>query len=235
MIKVLVVGKYHSIIHWTENIVEAFTQSGCDVDYFAMNGGTPAQSLYFKLSGKIHGDKSSAVCDSLGKKLKQFQPDLIVFVVIAALRMPEQMFAITNEICPNAKKIAWIGDKLNHEESVFANYVDWVFCTDTVFIEDIHKFGYKVPVSYLPLAVNPKFFRPSNLPRTNQILYVANNSVERGKMMSSIKKPITLYGKGWSALKGSPHEIHAYRLPYKRLPEIYATCRAVLNVKNEKM
>ncbi len=234
MIKVLVVGKYNSIIHWTENTVDAFAQTGCDVDYFAMNGGTPAQSLYFKLAGKLHGDKTSTVCSSMAKKLRQFQPDLIVFVVIAALRMPEQLFAIANDICPSARKVAWIGDKLNAEESIFANYVDWVFCTDTVFIDDIRHFGYLVPVSYLPLAVNPAFFRPSHLARTNQVLYVANNSTERGKLLRSINRPITLYGKGWSELKGSAHEIHAYRLPYKKLPGIYAACRAVLNVKNEK-
>lgn len=234
MIKVLVVGKYHSIVHWTENTVTAFTQSGCTVDYFAMNGGTVTQSLYFKLFGKLYGDKSPAICASLAQKLKQYQPDLVVFVVIAALRMPEQLFAIANEICPHAKKVAWVGDKLNREEAVFANHVDWVFCTDSAFIIDIHGFGYTVPTSYLPLAVNPDFFRPMPIPRSNKIVYVANNSLERGKMVSRINKPITLYGKGWSALKNSPHEIHGYRLPYQQLPELYASCRAVLNVKNEK-
>lgn len=234
VLKVLVVGKFHSIIHWTENIVDAFIQSGCDTDYFAMNGATAAQSLYFKLSGKIRTNKTAAICDSLAKKLKDFQPDMIVFIVIAALRMPENLFAVSNELCPNAKKIAWIGDKLNAEESIFANYIDWVFCTDSTFIEDIHEFGYKAPTSYLPLAVNPDFFRPLPVARSNTMVYVANNSQERGKMMSRINKPVTLYGKGWSALKDTPHIIHAYRLPYKKLPLIYAGCTAVLNIKNEK-
>ena len=234
MIKVLVVGKYHSIVNWTENTVEAFTQSGCEVDYFAMNGATASQALYFKLNSKVYGDKSAAIYASLEKKLKQFQPDLVVFVVIAALRMPEQLFSITHDICPNAKKIAWIGDRLNQEESIFSNYVDWVFCTDSAFITDIQDFGYTVPASYLPLAVNPNFFYPMAIPRANTILYVANNSPERSKLISSINKPMTLYGKGWTKLKNSPHRIHGYRLPYQKLPNAYASCRAVLNVKNEK-
>ncbi|HET9113468.1 MAG TPA: glycosyltransferase [Burkholderiales bacterium] len=234
MLKVLVVGKYHSIIHWTENNVEAFRQSGCDTDYFAINGGTAAQSLYFKCYGKIRRDKSAIICDSLAKKLKQFKPDLIVFIVIAALKMPENLFALSNEICPNAKKIAWIGDKLNAEESLFANYIDWVFCTDSAFIEDLRSFGYTVSTSYLPLAVNQRIFRPLPVTRSNKMVYVANNSPERGRMMRRIHKPVTLYGKGWSALKDTPHDINAYRLPYKKLPYIYAGCAAVLNVKNEK-
>ena len=234
MLKVLVVGKFHSIIHWTENVGAAFTEAGCHTDYFAMNGTTAAQSLYFKLSDRLYSDKSTAILASLEKKLKHCQPDLIVFVVIAALRMPEQIFALSNEICPQAKKVAWIGDKLNAEESIFSNYVDWVFCTDTVFIQDIHSFGYQVPVGYLPLAVNPNFFRPAHQIRANRIVYVANNSPGRGKLISQIKKPVTLYGKGWSQLKNTPHDIHAYRLPYDKLPHIYASCRAVLNVKNEK-
>ncbi len=234
MLKVLVVGKYHSIIHWMENTVDAFIQSGCDTDYFAMNGDTIAQSLFFKLSGKIHGDNSLPICDSLARKLKRFQPDLIVFIVIAALRMPEKLFAISNELCPNAKKIAWIGDKLNAEESVFANYVDRIFCTDSAFIEDMRRFGFKTPTDYLPLAVNPEFFRPLSVARSNTMVYAANNSPERGKLVRRINKPVTLYGKGWSKLKDTPHVIHAYRLPYKKLPSIYAGCTAVLNIKNEK-
>ena len=234
MIKVLVIGKYNSIVHWTENTVEAFKQTGCDVDYFALNGDSFAQSTYYKLLGKIQGDKSKVVADSLRKKLQSFQPDLIVFVMIASNWLPEHLFQLTTATCPHATKIVWVGDKFNRAEGIFANHVDWVFCTDTAFIDAAHEYGYSAPASYLPLAVNQKIFHPIPAIRSNAIIYVANNTVGRGEMISTIKRPITLYGKGWSKLKNTQHIINAYRLPYTKLPGVYASCRAVLNIKNEK-
>ncbi|MDR3393013.1 MAG: glycosyltransferase [Sulfuriferula sp.] len=234
MIKVLVIGKYNSIVHWTENTVEAFKQSGCKVDYFALNGDTAIQSLYFKLAGKMRGSKLQIVTDSLYKKLNAFKPDLIVFVMIASNWLPESVFQMAAETCPKAKTVAWVGDKFTQEEGVFANHVDWVFCTDTAFIDAVHEYKLSSPASYLPLAVDPAKFHPMNMTRSNAIIYVANNTVGRGKMVSTIERPVTLYGKGWSKLKDSPHIINAYRLPYAKLPQTYASCRAVLNVKNEK-
>lgn len=234
MIKVLVVGKYNSIVNWTENTVEAFKQAGCEVDFFAVNGRNPVSSLYFKLLGKVYGDKSVVVANSLQKKLKEFQPDLVVFVMIASNWFPEHIFQMTADTCPHAKKIVWVGDRFNRVEGIFGNYADWVFCTDSEFIQHIQDYSYPANASYLPLAVNHHVFRPMNRVRSNAVLYVANNTSGRGEMMRTVARPITLYGKGWSKLKNSPHIINAYRLPYNKLPEIYASCRAVLNVKNEK-
>lgn len=234
MIKVLVVGKYNSIVNWTENTVEAFKQAECEVDFFAVNGRNSGVSLYFKLLGKIHGDRSVAVASSLQKKLVDFQPDLVVFVMIASNWLPEHIFQMTADTCPHAKKVAWVGDRFTREEGIFAQYVDWVFCTDSEFIKHMQDYHYPANASYLPLAVNHHVFRPMNMTRTNAVLYVANNTNGRGEMMRSVARPITLYGKGWSKLKNTPHIINAYRLPYSRLPKVYASCRAVLNVKNEK-
>ena len=234
MVKVLVVGKYNSIVHWTENTIAAFEQTGCNVDYFAVNGSTTIQSLYIKLLGKARGDKCKVIAESLEKKLKAFQPDLVVFVMIASNWLPKHIFQLTSAVCPKAAKIVWVGDKFNRDEGIFANHVDWVFCTDTAFIDAIHEYNYPAPASYLPLAHNPDMFHPITVKRTNAVIYVANNTIGRGKMVSTINRPITLYGKGWSKLQNSPHIINAYRLPYTKLPEVYASCRAVLNVKNEK-
>ncbi|ARU31519.1 hypothetical protein CAP31_07350 [Sulfuriferula sp. AH1] len=234
MIKVLVVGKYNSIVQWTENTVTAFKQADCNVDYFAVNGDSIANSLYLKLLGKVHGDKTKVIADSLRKKLETFQPDLIVFVMIASNWLPAHVFQLTGETCPKAAKIVWVGDKFNRDEGIFADHVDWVFCTDTAFIDAVHEYGFSAPASYLPLALNPDIFHPIAANRSNAVIYVANNTIGRGKMVSTIKRPITLYGKGWSKLKNSPHIINAYRLPYSKLPTVYASCRAVLNIKNEK-
>lgn len=234
MTKVLVVGKYRSIVHWVENTVTAFAHQGCEVRHFAVNGGSVWQSLHYKVSEQWHGNSTTAMCSDLQQTLTRYQPDLVVFIVIAALHMPACMFAAVRALCPAAYSVAWIGDKLTRADSHFAQQIDWVFATDTGFIELLRQYDFRVPASYLPLAVDTRMFHPFNHPRSNRIIYVANNSPERGKMVLRMHHPISLYGKGWSAFNNTPHDTHARRLPYRQLPRLYAGCRAVLNIHNEK-
>ncbi len=233
MIKVLVIGKYNSITHLTEITTDAFKQAGCNADYFALNGDTSVRSLSIKLQGKLQGDKSKVVANNLYKKLRAFKPDLVVFVTIPYNWLPNDIFQLISEECPNSKQVVWVGDLFNRVAGEFGNHVDWVFCTDSAFIDVIKDYKLTSPASYLPLAVNPKMFHPMDIKPLNTLTYVANHTTGRGEIVSAIKRPITLYGKGWSKLKNSPHKINAYRLPYSKLPEVYASCRAVLNVKNE--
>jgi spore maturation protein CgeB len=233
LIKVLVVGKLNSIVNWTENTVDAFRLAGCQVDHFALNGETHLHSLYLKLQDKLYGNKSKIVTMNLYKKLRKYRPDLIVFVRTASTYLPDSIFQAATQAAQNATKVVWVGDMFNRAEGEFANHVDWVFCTDSAFIDVIKDYKLSSPASYLPLAVNPKMFHPMDIKRLNTLTYVANYTTGRGEIVSAIKKSVTLYGKGWSKLKNSPHKINAYRLPYSKLPEVYASCRAVLNVKNE--
>jgi spore maturation protein CgeB len=230
----LVVGKCNSIVNWTEYTVEGFRRAGCEVDYFAVNGRNRAHSLYYKMLGAFEGDKIKVVAHQLRRKLQEFQPDLVVYVMIASNWMSGYPFEVAQETCPNAIKVAWVGDKFTRTEGVFAEYMDWVFCTDSYFMDQMREHGFAAPASYLPLALDPQVFRPMAVPRTDKIVYVANNTPGRGQFVGSVEKPLTLYGRGWSKLKETPHEIHAYRLPLSKLPTVYASSRAVLNVKNEK-
>jgi spore maturation protein CgeB len=233
LIKVLVVGKCNSIVNWTEYTAEGFRQAGCEVDYFAVNGRNRVQSLYYKLLAVIEGDKTKVVAEQLRYKLNDFQPDLVVYVMIASNWMCAHPFEVAQEACPKAIKVAWVGDKFTRSEGVFVEYMDWVFCTDSYFIDQVKEHGFSSPASYLPLALDPGVFRPMSVPRSDKIVYVANNTPGRGAFVSTIEKPLTLYGRGWKKLQDTPHEIHAYRLPLSKLPQVYAGSRAVLNVKNE--
>jgi len=232
--KVLVVGKAHRLVNWTENTVEAFRQVGCQAEYFAINGDNRLHSMYFKWRGKLAGDDFAAVTISLRKKVKEFQPDLIVFVLGAWL--PASLFESIQKVSPDSIKVAWVGDKFDSIQGVFSQYMDWTFCTDTHFMDLVRNQG-STSTSYLPLAMDPQRFYPMNLPRSDSIVYVAKNSPGRAQFISQVKKPLTLYGKKWRRFKqqhhDSPHQIHAYHLPPDKLPTIYASCRAVLNIKHE--
>ena len=115
--------------------------------------------------------------------------------------------------------------------------MDWVFCSDTYFIELMRGNGFTAPSSYLPLAMDPQRFFPMDVPRNDKIVYVARNSPSRAALISNITRPLTLYGKRWRSsmaqLKNSPHEVIPHHLPLDELPLVYASCRAVLNIKNE--
>lgn len=233
--RVLVVGKYNRLVHWTENTVEAFRQAGCPVDYFAINGKTRVHSHIIRLRGKLAGNEFAAVTPGLQRKIKQFSPDLVVFVLGAWL--PASLFEAVAATSPTSIKIAWVGDSFDKVQGVYAGYMDSIFCTDTHFIDLVRQHGFDTPTSYLPLALDPNRFHPITVNRTDKIVYVAKNSPERAQLISQIERPLVLYGKKWRRFKlqykDSPHEIHPYNLPLNRLPRLYAASRAVLNIKNE--
>ncbi len=232
--KVLVVGKAYRLVNWTENTVEAFRQSGCQVECFAINGDSRLHSMYFKWRGAIAGDDFAAVTISLRKKAKEFKPDMIVFVLGAWL--PASLFEAIKEVSPASIKVAWVGDKFDTIQGVFSQYMDWIFCTDTHFMDLVRNQGV-TSTSYLPLAMDPQRFYPMDIQRNESIVYVAKNSPGRAQFISQIKKPLTLYGKKWRRFgqqyHDSPHQIHAHHLPPDKLPAVYAACRAVLNIKHE--
>jgi spore maturation protein CgeB len=230
--RVLVVGKTHCLVYMTENTVEAFRQAGAQVECFALNGDHPAFEFYLKYRGKLLGDAANVVAERLRRKILTCQPDLIVFVLGAW--QDEKVYQAAKEARPEAVRVAWVGDVFTPEEGIFARYMDWVFCTDSYFMESLKTQGAVVPSSYLPLAMDPNRFFPLDLPRSDRVVYVAKNSPGRAAIVSQIHRPLALYGRKWRKLKAPQHEIHVRDVALADLPEIYASCCAVLNIKNER-
>lgn len=233
-LKILIVGKSRSIVHWVENTATAFTELGHHVQQFALNGTNTWQALHYKVAKRMHSDVDAIIQRDLEHTLVSYQPDIVIFIAIACLYMPETLFSLTRAICPKAHTAVWIGDRLTRAESLFANHVDHVFVTDTGFITDLRQQGFTIPSSYLPLAVDMRVFRPHHTARTARIVYVASHSLGRSTIMQSIKRPISIYGKGWHALQNTPHLIHPQRLAWRKVPQLYASSLAVLNIRNEK-
>lgn len=236
MTRVLVVGKCNRLVNWTENTVDAFRQVGCTVQRFATNGENPLHAQYFKWRRAWLGDDTPAITKSLLHKVAAFKPDLIVFVLGAWL--PESVFQALEAAHPDAIKVAWVGDVFDREQGVFASYMDWIFCTDSYFIDLLREHGCTVPASYLPLAMNPQRFSPMNKARINRIVYVAQNTPGRAEFISQVKQPLTLYGRKWKSFErqfnATPHQIRARHLPLHQVPLVYASSRAVLNIKHEQ-
>lgn len=231
MAKVLVVGKARCLVRMTENTAEGFRQAGCEVEPFAVNGDNRVHAFYYKVRGTMIGGRAAAVAEGLGSTLKRFQPDLVVFVLGAWLTA--EPYQIVAEVCPRAVRAAWVGDLFTPQQATFANDMDWIFCTDSHFMKLVRDYGFTVPTRYLPLAMDPHRFFPMDVPRTHRMVYVAKNSPGRAAFVSQIDRPLALYGERWRRLKNSHHEIHPQHVPLERLPGIYASACAVLNIKNE--
>lgn len=232
MAKVLVVGKGNCLVHMTENTVEAFRQAGCQVGYFAVNGNHRAHELYIRLRGAFAGGTAAVVAEGLRQKIRSFQPDLIVYVLGAWQSAP--VYQVAQEACPSAIRVAWVGDVFSPAQSVFAEHMDWIFCTDTYFMDLVRESGFATPTSYLPLALDPNRFYPMDVPRSNKIVYVAKSTPGRAAFVSQIERPLSLYGRKWRKLTTTQHEIYPHDLLLEKLPMVYASCRAVLNLKNER-
>jgi spore maturation protein CgeB len=215
----------------TENTVQAFRQAGCEVGYFPVNGNNRLHELYYKWRGKLAGNNALILAESLRNKINAFVPDLIVFVLGAW--QPELIYQTARTTRPQALCAAWVGDVINPAESIFAHYMDWIFCTDSYFIESLKNYGASTPASYLPLAMDPQHFYPGNLPRSNKIVYVAKYSPGRATFISQVQRPLSLYGKRWNRLDAPQHEIHPHHFSLKKLPDLYSSSCAVLNLKNE--
>jgi spore maturation protein CgeB len=231
--KILVIGKRGSIVNWIENTAYAFIELGHEVTMFAINGTTTGEKLYNKFTGLLIGGEETAAINRLHKIAAQFKPDLTVFVLISANWLRSDWYQTVRETSPTSVLVGWVGDKFNREQGIFCQHLDHLFCTDTDFIKLVHEHGYTIHTSYLPLAVSLQYFHPMELPRSREIIFVANRTAYREEIVCGAQRPITLYGKTWRKLDNDKLNIHSYRLPLTKLPEIYAKCRAVLNVRNE--
>lgn len=231
MVKVLVVGKARCLVRMTENTVEGFRQAGCDVARFALNGENRFHSLTYKLHGKWVGGRTEAVTRALEARVRQFRPDLIVFVLGAW--MPATLYERARAAHPAAVLAAWVGDLFTPEQGAFGPHMDWLFCTDSYFMKLAREQGIATPSSYLPLAMDPARFHPIDVPRHNKLVYVAKHSPGRAAFIQQIQRPLALYGERWRRLQESHHEMHPREVRLAELPGLYASALAVLNIKNE--
>lgn len=108
------IGKGKCLVHMTENTVAAFRQAGCDVGYFPVNGVHRLHEISWKIRGKLAGGITDIIAEECQKKIRAFQPDLIVFVLGAW--QDERIYQAAQEAGPNSVRAAWVGDVFTPRE-----------------------------------------------------------------------------------------------------------------------
>lgn len=233
MINVLLVGKTGSIVHWPENALAGCLAAGCQAQIWSITGKNPLDHVRLKLA-RLGGTEryQTTLADDLARTLRCSKPDLILFV--SAFLLPEALYAAAESTAPDVPRAGWVGDRFDADKLAIARRLDRVFYTDSAFLGEAQRLGFPDNGAWLPLAANENLFQPHQARRDNRLVFVANGTPWRVSVLQGMRHPATVYGRSWRGLKGGIHEIHSGRYPMRRLPYLYASCRAVLNIRNER-
>ena len=230
--KVLVVGKTDSVAHWTENVADAFEDYGARVEIFSVN--KEFNRLLLKIYKAVSTDRFNQLLGhTFNLTVDQYKPD-IIFFTHAFWSIPETLYVALNDVKLKPITVGWVGDKFTKNESFRAASLDLLYFTDSSFIRDAEQFGFKDNFSYLPLAVNPRLFYPVTKSKKRRLLFIANCTENRAAIVSKIKTPIVIHGKGWERMSTpTPHTINNKLIPFQKIPDQYNSYFSVLNIVNE--
>lgn len=230
--KILVVGKRGNITHWMENIEAAFRAAGHETRSFSELGDGLIAYAHVKLYRTFAKRRVGEVlAPKFLKTVRDFGPDLIFFV--NAWRLPVELYQAAASLPRRPVLAGWVGDRFTETHKPILDSLDRVYHTDSAFLTEAKRMGFRDNGLFLPLAVNVPQFSPMHLPRANAMVFVANRTAHRESVVREITKPVVIYGRHWERMSGTPHDIHARRVAMADLPELYNRYRAVLNVRNE--
>jgi spore maturation protein CgeB len=228
--KIVVLGKRGSVVHWAENAIAGFQAAGHDVRFCVTRSPFLNRKIEQVLLARSLGVPRAA---RIVRAIRRFSPNLILAVGPHA--MPRAILESVAELAGRAPFIGWAGDLWSAEESDAANYLDAMAYTDSGLLALHHEQKLPSQAIYLPHAANPRFdsgmaSTPDRLPR---MVFVANPTRARRALVDQVATPMTLYGPGWMNGGSSGHEVHARRVAIAELKEIYRSHLVVLNIRNE--
>ena len=228
--RILLIGKSGSIVQWFEDARDGFEDAGALPQVFALNGNTPLAAMRVRLA-KLRGPATLErhLVHRLETALNAGKPDLVVFV--QAYWAPAALFDVVKS--RGIPAAGWVGDKFGAQTRDQAGHLDRVYYTDSGFLAEAKTFGFPDNGSYLPHAANTRRFLPGAMPRTDRIVFVAVPTQHRLALLRHLDTPIAVYGRRWSALGHTPHEVHDRWLARRHVPRLYQESLAVLNVRNE--
>jgi spore maturation protein CgeB len=227
-VKILVVGKVASITHWLEDCVAAWRADGHQVRVVASRNPVVSPLVERLLLAKAAG---APMARHIGQLARRTAPDLIA--VIGAFHVPEVILEEMASLSGRAPMIGWVGDLFSSQASRSAQWLDAVAYTDGGLMTLHREFGFESPAHYLPHAVNPHVGAARAGTRRRRLVFVANPTEHRRRVVSGLRSPITIHGPGWTSGAGVTHEIVAPRLAKNALHRLYGEYLGALNIRNE--
>ncbi len=229
--KIFVIGKRGSVTHWAEDAVAGFKAAGHAVEFGSTRNPGLHRSVERVLLAGWAGVPRGA---HLGRSIARFAPDLILVVTAYHTPLPllEHIAALPNR----PPVLGWVGDQFSAEQRCAAALFDAVAYTDTGLLALHGKLAFTCKALFVPHAANPRLHVTAHeaVPRRSDMVFVANPTEYRLALVSKVRTPLQLYGRGWARLPKSCHQVHARRIGLEELANVYRTHLAVLNVRNER-
>ena len=228
--KIVVLGKLESVVHWAEDSIAGFRAAGHDVRFGVTRNPRLNRSIERLLVARWTGAPRVA---RIVRAITRFAPDLIL--AVAPYHMPLAILRQVAALPGRAPLLGWVGDAFSAGDAAAAALLDAVAYTDSGMLATHRQFGWPTPASYLPHAANPRLDRgvADPLSRHRDMVFVANPTPHRRALVAQIQTPMRLFGIGWTQAAGTAHVIQARHVGIDELGAIYRSAAAVLNVRNE--
>jgi spore maturation protein CgeB len=230
--RILVVGKRGGILHWFENVMDAFSGiHDVETRAFCVNHAGYIEKFWKNLIKRCSRSLlDEIISEQFAKQMEQFRPDVVL--IVDYFYIPEILFEVLAERKQSSFVAWWIGDLFDRKLLSKYGCVDKFLFTDSYFIDyaadgGIHNTG------YLPLAFNPNIFRLNNTGERNpRLAFVGAYAENRAMLLSQVQNPVLVVGKKWDRLGSTHHEIRSRRVEIRQVAQIYNQHIGVLNIKN---
>lgn len=228
--KILVLAKRGSVVHWAEDAMAAFQAAGHETRHAVTRDPRLNRTLEKLLTAPTLGVPRAV---AIARMIRRFSPDLIL--AIGPYGMPAAILESVAAIPDRAPLIGWVGDVFTPEEARAADWLDLVGYTDTGLLARHHELHLPCRAGYVPHAANPRLVLPADVPaeRDSRMVFVANPTAGRAALVRQIREPVALYGPGWGGELPSQHAIHARFVGVPELAQLYASHLAALNIRHE--
>jgi spore maturation protein CgeB len=228
--KVFVLGKLGSIVHWAEDAIAGFRAVGHDVRFGVTRNPRLNRSIEHLLVARWTGAPRVA---RIVRAITRFSPDLIL--AIAPYHMPLAILEQVAALRGRPPLLGWVGDAFSDDDARAALLLDTVAYTDSGMLASHLQRGWPTPAVYLPHAANARLDRgiADPLSRHRDMVFVANPTPHRRALVDQILMPMQLFGAGWARSPVTVHAVQARHVGIDELGSIYRAATAVLNVRNE--
>jgi spore maturation protein CgeB len=215
---ILVVGKKNHI-PWPYYTYRGFLQNNHNVKLFYYNE--------YSLIERIKKSFTSNSFDGYNKLLKEFKPDIIVFV--SAFFIPKEYYIIAKEY--NIPTIGWVGDSFNESKAEFVDLIDKLYLFDTSLVDSALALGFDAEL--LQVGYDKELHKNLGKNRRESFNFIGSYTKDREQFLEKLHKyNLELYGIKWNSLESKPliWDINNQKIDYKKLIDIYNSTKYSLNI-----
>ena len=228
--KVLLLGKTGSIMHWTEDVAADLGFAGHIVSVVPTRDPRISKPLERALLSRAIG---APLAMHIVRKMRRFSPDLILAIGCLdelPLTLFQQLFHEKNR----PPMVAWIGDTFTEQMAEVGGLFDAIAYTDTGMVERHETLGFRSAPAFVPLGAS-RVVRSStaSVEPMPSLAFVAAPTPNRRSLLAEIIEPVHVFGPGWQhATELTWHKRDARRIDEPELDAVYAGHFGVLNIRH---